>query len=124
MQCPKCQQPMETISYPAAEIDRCTGCQGMWFDMLEHEDLIKDAKTIDIGSDEVGRQHNANNVIPCPVCVNSTMIRMVDPQQPHLQFESCPVCFGRFFDAGEYRDLADRSFSDFVKRLQIKIKSR
>ncbi len=120
MQCPKCQQAMERLSFPAAEVDRCSGCQGIWFDMLEHEDLRDQAAVLDIGSAEVGAKFNSVDVIPCPVCPNTTMIRMVDIEQPHIWFESCPVCFGRFFDAGEYRDLADRSIGDFFKRLRVK----
>jgi Zn-finger nucleic acid-binding protein len=32
------------------------------------------------------------------------MIRMVDRHQPHIWYESCPVCFGVYMDAGEFRD--------------------
>jgi Zn-finger nucleic acid-binding protein len=120
MQCPKCQKSMERLSFPAAEVDRCTGCQGIWFDMLEHDDLRAQAREIDIGSPKVGAEYNKIDLIPCPVCPNTTMIRMVDAQQPHIWFESCPVCFGRFFDAGEYRDLAEHSIGDFFKRFGLK----
>ncbi len=120
MQCPKCEQPMERMSFPAAEVDRCTHCRGIWFDMLEHEDLREQARELDVGSAELGARYNSVDVIPCPVCPNTTMIRMVDAGQPHIWFESCPVCFGRFFDAGEYRDLATHSIGDFFRRFGLK----
>jgi len=120
MQCPKCHEAMEKLNFPTGEVDRCTGCQGIWFDLLEHEDLRAHAREVDIGSAEVGARYNSVDVIPCPVCPNTTMIRMVDVEQPHIWFESCPICFGRFFDAGEYRDLAERSLGDFFKRLRLK----
>ena len=39
MQCPKCSAAMEKVVHEGIEVDRCTGCGGLWFDMLEHEDL-------------------------------------------------------------------------------------
>ena len=41
MQCPKCAQAMEKVKFQDVEIDRCINCGGMWFDMLELEDLKK-----------------------------------------------------------------------------------
>ncbi len=120
MQCPKCQQPMETVKFSAAEADRCIGCKGIWFDLLEHEDLSGNAAALDTGSTEQGSRFNALDVVPCPVCPNTKMIRMIDAQQPHIWFESCPVCFGRYYDAGEYRDLTTRSIGDFFKRFGLK----
>lgn len=120
MQCPKCQQPMEAIQFPTGEVDRCTSCRGIWFDMLEHEDMQAHAAELDIGDAKVGAKFNVMEIIPCPVCPNTRLIKMVDAEQPHIWFESCPVCYGRFFDAGEYRDLADRSIGDFFKRFRVK----
>ena len=40
------------------------------------------------------------------------MIRMVDRTQAHGWLESCPVCFGSFLDAGEFRDLTAHSIAD------------
>jgi hypothetical protein len=39
---------------------------------------------------------------------------MVDPAQPDIWFESCPVCHGTFFDAGEFRDWKDRTLGEFL----------
>jgi Zn-finger nucleic acid-binding protein len=32
---------MESVSYQGVEVDRCAKCAGLWFDMLEAEDLKK-----------------------------------------------------------------------------------
>ena len=37
------------------------------------------------------------------------MIPMVDKDQFHIKYESCANCYGTFFDAGEYRDLKERT---------------
>lgn len=120
MQCPKCHASMEEVSTPEGSADRCTACKGLWFDMLEHEDLKSYARVIDTGDAGSAKDYNRIDRIDCPVCRGSRMIRMVDPQQPHIWFESCPTCYGRFFDAGEFRDLAEHTVRDFVRRLSAK----
>lgn len=119
MQCPKCRGQMETVEYEAVEIDRCTGCKGIWFDMLEHEDLKlrKGSEVMDVGDSETGAQFDQKDRIQCPKC-NVAMLRLVDPAQPHIWYESCPVCHGAFFDAGEFRDLKDEGLFEAVKHVR------
>ena len=118
MRCPKCSAAMEKVQYESIEVDRCTDCKGIWFDMLEQEHLkaIEGSEEIDIGDPEVGKQTNIVDQITCPVC-KSRMIRMVDGRQPHIWFESCTVCYGVFFDAGEFRDYKQESILDFFRDL-------
>lgn len=118
VQCPKCLHLMEAVTTQSGAVERCSGCKGLWFDMLEHVDLKPYAKQVDIGDEQVGATFNKIDRINCPKCANSQLLRMVDPKQPHIWFESCPVCYGRFYDAGEFRDLADNSFADFVKKIK------
>lgn len=120
LRCPKCKAEMEKVSTAHGVIDRCTQCLGLWLDLMEHEEMRADAALVDIGSEAVGREHNALDRIRCPVCANTALIRMVDPQQPHIWFESCPVCYGRYFDAGEFRDLAEHSLLDVFRRWRAK----
>ncbi|TIH09508.1 zf-TFIIB domain-containing protein [Pseudomonas leptonychotis] len=95
MQCPKCQSAMEKVPTQDGVVDRCVACKGLWFDMLEHEDLKAYAKMLDVGCDEQGQVHNKIDRI------------------------SCPSCFGSYFDAGEFRDLASFTLSDFLKRFAL-----
>ncbi len=121
MNCPKCLAAMQVVGVQGGEIDRCTGCGGLWFDMLEDEDLLALAAEIDTGDAAVGRQNNNIDRISCPKCSSGQpLIRMVDPAQPHIWFESCTVCYGKFFDAGEYRDLAEFTLGDWLKRLRAR----
>lgn len=116
MICPKCHEKLEMISFEGVEVDRCTGCKGLWFDNLEHEKLkkMKGSEAIDIGDPKVGAEADKMGKIDCPKC-KVAMIRMVDPQQPHIWFESCHLCSGVYFDAGEFRDFKQESFLDFFK---------
>jgi len=115
LRCPKCDSPMERVVRPSGHADRCTRCRGLWFGMLEHERLKDAAEAIDIGDAEVGREYNHIDRIKCPACYESQLIRMVDPQQPHIWFESCKRCYGRFYDAGEFRDFAEHTIAEFFR---------
>ncbi len=121
MDCPKCSHAMEQVVFGDIEVDRCTLCKGLWFDLLEHEQLksMRGAEAIDIGDPEVGAIFNRDDRIHCPRCAGP-MIRMVDAVQPHIWYESCGVCHGVFFDAGEFRDYKQRSPVDFFRRLRAR----
>ena len=49
---------------------------------------------------------------------------MTDHNQPHIKFESCTVCYGVFFDAGEFRDYKELTLTESVKRLFPHAKQR
>lgn len=119
MECPKCHSAMEAVVYEGVEVDRCTECKGLWFDMLEHERLRerKGSEAIDDGNAEKGKAFDAVDEIQCPKC-RTRMIRMVDKDQPHIRYESCGTCYGVFFDAGEFTDLKERSILDFFRSLR------
>ena len=121
MNCPKCNAAMEKIEFHSLIIDRCTDCKGMWFDMLEAEQLkqIAGSEQIDIGDPKEGEKYNKTGRITCPKC-HTLMGKMVDNDQPHIWYESCDVCYGVFFDAGEFKDYKEESFLDFIKDLLAK----
>ncbi len=106
MRCPKCRADMEQIDYEGTEIDRCTICSGIWFDVGEI-DILKDKKAataIDTGDVETGKRSNTIDSYQCPRC-SGAMVRVVDPKQTHIWYETCSSCHGSYLDAGELRDL-------------------
>ena len=121
MNCPKCKAPMEKVTQQGIEVDRCTQCRGLWLEMGEREKLgtKPDAQTVDVGEAAEGARQNSVDRIQCPEC-QTPMIRMVDSKQPHIWYESCPVCYGVFFDAGEFRDYAEKTVLDFFRDWRVK----
>jgi PAT family beta-lactamase induction signal transducer AmpG len=118
MRCPKCRADMEPIDYEGTEVDRCTICQGIWFDAGEIE-ILKDKKAaaaIDVGDKKIGKQSNTIDHYDCPRC-GGAMVRVVDPVQTHIWYETCSGCSGSYLDAGELRDLSTRNIADFFKGL-------
>ncbi len=116
--CPKCDSAMAKIEYQSVVVDRCGGCHGLWFDNLEHEKLklLEGSESIDTGDRKVGKQFDKVDRIGCPIC-HTSMVRMVDPKQRHIHFESCPACSGVFFDAGEFADFKKEDWLDALRDL-------
>jgi Zn-finger nucleic acid-binding protein len=97
-------QRVSTVAFEGIEVDRCTGCKGIWFDVLEKEHLndLHGSEAIDVGETPADAP-DAHRRILCPVC-KTLMINMSVAGHPDLKYESCTVCFGAFFDAGEFRE--------------------
>ncbi|MDD3277215.1 MAG: zf-TFIIB domain-containing protein [Kiritimatiellales bacterium] len=116
MQCPKCSNEMKENEHKGIKYDQCKNCGGLWFDALEAEDLveIKGSADIDTGDAKEGAKLNKKRDINCPVC-NIRMSKVHDLQQPHIQLETCAVCKGTFFDAGEFKDFVEEDFMDRIK---------
>ena len=118
MRCPKCRADMEQIDYEGTEVDRCTICSGIWFDVGEI-DVLRDkqaAAAIDTGDAKTGKQSNAIDSYQCPRC-SGAMVKVVDPKQTHIWYETCSSCNGSYLDAGELRDLSSVAIADFFKSL-------
>ncbi len=119
IRCPKCRADMEQVEYEGTEVDRCTTCHGLWFDAGEVEVLRNKeaAAALDTGkADKTGR-YNFIDRYRCPRC-GGAMLRKTDPRQRHIWYETCSVCDGSFFDAGEFRDLSQLTIADFFRRLK------
>lgn len=122
MNCPKCAFIMRKVTYENIEVDRCPNCHGLWLDQFEKEELkaLRGSESIDVGEPEQGAQYNVQaDQVDCPVC-HTLMTRMVDAKQSHIWYESCPVCYGVFFDAGEFTDYKKENWLDFFKGLVSK----
>ena len=117
MECPKCQAQMEAVQFEGTEVDRCVRCGGLWFDALEEEEIRRrtGSEAIDTGPKWQAPMHNVQPKVFCPVD-GTLMLRMVDSAQPGIWVESCPVCHGTFFDAGEFTDLKEHAVPELLKR--------
>ena len=128
MECPKCHSSMEehTLSTLSGgvKVDRCTTCQGLWFDLGEAEQLKNKwmSDYIDDGDREFGKQQNKIRDINCPRC-GSVMSKLSDPVQPHIQYEACDE-HGMYFDAGEFADYKNETLMDIFRDFVFMIRNR
>jgi uncharacterized protein len=118
MQCPKCNASMEKVIFEGVEVDRCSGCRGIWFDFQEQQQLkqMKGAATIDTGDKATGHKMNEVSNIRCPKC-GTLMTHLVDVEQNHIAYEACPHDYGVFFDADEFADYSKQTLLESLRRL-------
>ncbi len=104
--CPKCQAQMRIHRYPENDAYRCEGCKGLWLPLMAHEQLEERADEVDT---EEYRSDSApeTRTLMCPQCEFVPLIRMVDVDQSDIHFESCKTCYGRYYDAGEFREVSE-----------------
>jgi uncharacterized protein len=118
LECPTCGHGMEELSYGGdLLIDRCTNCQGLWFDQGE-ADLLKSkwmTEALAIGRSSKGKKWEAVDSVACPRC-GQNMEKAADPDQPHIWYEVC-IDHGMFMDAAEFTDLKHQTLSDWFRSL-------
>ncbi len=119
MNCPKCHNATHAVSVGEFTVDRCGTCEGIWFDLREHDHLVKvsgSEAVIDTGDPERGSRTNLIRDIICPRC-NVKLVKLTFPDQPHIKYEQCSTCGGVFLDAGEFTDLKKFTLAERLKHL-------
>jgi Zn-finger nucleic acid-binding protein len=108
---------MRAITHDGIEVNRCMSCDGIWFDLREHEHLknTPSPEDIDPGDPEAGRELDEVRDINCPRC-GVKMVKLAFPEQPHIRYELCATCGGAFLDAGEFRDFTKLTFAERANR--------
>lgn len=117
LQCPKCQNGMDEVTHEGITIDRCSHCRGLWFDEDEahHLKMLKDSDILDDGDPNEGWKWDSRADIDCPRC-GKDMEKTADKKQKHIWYEICHD-HGMFMDAGEFKDLKDKSPLDWFRSL-------
>lgn len=118
MKCPKCSAAMERVTVDGIEVDRCIACHGIWLDLGEVEKLRAKAGQVDTGESSAGKTAKAG-VVNCPRC-NTRMIEMVVLNHPHIRYESCKICYGVYFDAGEFREASGTALQNLLNHLGLR----
>ncbi len=118
MKCPKCSGLFHKVLFQDTEVERCSSCNGLWFDALELPALLKKkgSERLDVGDKGDFQKTNQIEDFRCPKD-GSTMIKMVDAKQGHIWYESCGHCKGIFLDATEFKDLKDTSVLDLFRTI-------
>ena len=117
IECPKCHAAMQVVAADDVRADRCLACGGIWLDAREKETLLAvrgAATTVDIRTIPTRTRSAAHYPLKCPRD-NSQLIEMSDPAQPHVRYESCTVCGGSYFDAGELKDLGSLTLRERLR---------
>ena len=98
MNCPRCSATLAVRQFKNIEVDRCPGCQGIWLDYHEMDDLENSAVREDIvkGMRDYARR---TGDLPCPHC--GAMMDVFNYRAHNLPIEHCPNDHGYWLDHGE-----------------------
>jgi Zn-finger nucleic acid-binding protein len=117
LRCPKCGHGMNEITHEGITIDRCSNCEGLWFDSDEAQRLkkMKESRLLDTGDTTEGWKWDSCADINCPRC-GKAMEKTSDPKQKHIWYEICRG-HGMFMDAGEFADFVTETPLDWFRGL-------
>jgi Zn-finger nucleic acid-binding protein len=99
MKCPKCQT--ETLGEFLVEdvaVDRCSTCDGIWFDAQELSQLIASLRR---GSADEQADDKKGH---CPRD-ESELLRVFSAIDKSVVLDACPECRGIWLDGGEFAKL-------------------
>lgn len=118
LKCPKCKAQFETVRVGALTVERCTGCHGIWFDLLEWDNTkqLEGAERLDDGDSRVGAAHDEDADLHCPKCRTTPLTRLEVPHHVGLRIDKCPRCYGAFFDAGEFLEYRELTLTERLKK--------
>jgi uncharacterized protein len=106
MKCPKCQS--ETLVGHKIEgvgVDRCSSCEGIWFDAQELGDLLaEDAKQVASLRRGSVREELAGKKGDCPRD-GGELLRVYSAIEKTVIIDACPDCRGIWLDGGEFAKL-------------------
>ncbi|MFN0136393.1 MAG: zf-TFIIB domain-containing protein [Phycisphaerae bacterium] len=103
MNCPRCKAALQKELAEGVELDRCPTCHGMWLDMLELEQLVREVPAALLADDRRfhASPHVAGERLECPNCRGAQLIKLNSRLRPGTIIDSCQVCYGNWLDAGE-----------------------
>jgi Zn-finger nucleic acid-binding protein len=104
MKCPKCRTAtLESLVVDEVEVDRCSTCDGLWFDRGELGNLLDSKEELLApllkGEDEADHDHVHG---ACPRH-RVALMKVLSLRNKEVAVETCPVCQGIWLDGGEFR---------------------
>lgn len=127
MHCPKCDQALIKVKVTTRheyggdilndseqtdeiELDQCTGCNGVWFDMDELDQYLSE-KLLILNSSKVKEYKRYNEMDgACPKC-NKPMVKERPKRFKGVLVDICKECKGIWLDSSELDRLEEKSLS-------------
>lgn len=106
MNCPKCQSAaLVEFKVEGVAVDRCAGCQGIWFDAQELSQLLaEDARRVAELRHGAGNQQSDGKRGRCPRD-SAELLRMYSAMDRAVTLDACADCHGIWLDGGEFEKL-------------------
>lgn len=114
MYCQECNSQLKLMRYQEIEIDRYSGCGGLWFDVFEHEEVreLKGSEVLDSHPRIAVAATSGSGLCPKD---KQPLLAMAVAVRPHIGYESCGLRHGVLFDAGEFKDFRKTTLSEWLR---------
>lgn len=106
MKCPKCEtETLVEFKVEAVKVDRCSSCDGIWFDARELGQLLsEDARHVASLSRGGGQAQLDGKRGRCPRD-GSELLRVYSAADRSVIVDACGDCRGMWLDGGEFKKL-------------------
>ena len=106
MKCPKCNsETLAAFKVDRVAVDRCSACDGIWFDAEELGDLLaEDARQVSSLRRGNMREEIAGKKGACPRD-GGELMRVYSAVNKSVILDACPDCRGIWLDGGEFEKL-------------------
>lgn len=110
MKCPKCRTAsLRSLVVDDTEVDRCSTCDGIWFDPGELGSLL-DSNEERLSpllqqSADAGHDQRSGS---CPRHPTATLLQVKSMRNREVAVETCPLCRGIWLDGGEFARIREK----------------
>lgn len=117
MKCVKCEGKLVTVSIEDIYVDQCDRCGGIWFDALELERVLAEARVAPPLGRGAVRPGDDDRRGRCPRCRVEAYLVQVASRTAPIHVDTCANCGGKWLDGGELELLRNEGLRGKVRRL-------
>jgi Zn-finger nucleic acid-binding protein len=118
MQCVKCDGQLEKVTIGQVEVDKCSSCSGIWFDLRELDKILESGSIASLKNAVDNNQRHDTQKGQCPRCIGSgNMVQVTSLKNPDVHIDTCSVCYGQWLDGGELEELSDHNIISTITSL-------
>jgi Zn-finger nucleic acid-binding protein len=106
MKCPKCEtESLSEFSVEGVAVDRCSSCNGIWFDAQELNELLaEDARQVATLRRGGENERADDKRGKCPRD-GTELLRVYSSMDRSVVLDACADCHGIWLDSGEFQKL-------------------
>ena len=106
MKCPKCDsETLYEFSVREVAVDRCSSCNGIWFDAQELSQLLaEEARHVAALLRGSAHDEASGKSRFCPRDA-AKLLRVYSAMERSVVLDACPICRGIWLDRGEFDKL-------------------
>ncbi len=116
MNCPKCSGTLKPKTIDQIEVDQCSACSGIWFDIGEFDKIIASSYHNELTNVAANNAGQNEMHVACPNCKGSTqMVQLTTPKG--VVIDKCTRCSGIWLDGGEYEQIVGQGLGQYIRHL-------